>query len=96
MKINLGSKTEKKINVFLILCLKPLQVQKAISYHLLNLANGKINFKIYMKKVIIFGLSAVVLVPLLFGFYAVWWSEHTYKLEEAVDYCEYTTKLLEG
>jgi len=76
--------------------LKPLQVQKAISYHLLNLAKGKINFKIYMKKVIIVALSAVVLVPLLFGFCAVWWSEHTYKLEEAGDYCEYTTKLLEG
>lgn len=55
-----------------------------------------INFKIYRKKVIIFVLSAVVLFLLVFGLYAIWWSEHTYKLEEVVPYCEHTTKLLEN
>ena len=32
----LGSKTEKKVNIFLIPVLKLLKVQKAISYHLLR------------------------------------------------------------
>jgi len=31
VKINLRSKIEKNVDIFLILCLKPLQVQKAIS-----------------------------------------------------------------
>ncbi len=31
--INLGSKIEKKVDLFLIPVLKLLQVQKAISYH---------------------------------------------------------------
>jgi hypothetical protein len=34
VKINLGSKIEKKVDIFLIPVLKPLQVQKGISYHL--------------------------------------------------------------
>jgi len=34
-KINLGSKIEKEFDIFLIPVLKPLQVQKAISYHLI-------------------------------------------------------------
>jgi hypothetical protein len=34
VKINLGSKTEKKFDIFLIPVLTALQVQKAISYHL--------------------------------------------------------------
>ena len=34
VKINLGSKIEKKVEIFLIPVLKPLQVQKAIFYHL--------------------------------------------------------------
>ena len=33
MKINLGSKIEKKVDIFLIFVLNVLQVQKAISYH---------------------------------------------------------------
>jgi len=33
VKINLGSKTEKKVDIFLIPVLKVLRVQKAISYH---------------------------------------------------------------
>jgi len=35
--INLGSKIDKTVEIFLILCLKLLQVQKTISYHLLKL-----------------------------------------------------------
>jgi len=32
-KINLGSKTEKKVDIFLIPVLNALQVEKTISYH---------------------------------------------------------------
>ncbi|MEE9365250.1 MAG: hypothetical protein V3W44_01055, partial [Dehalococcoidales bacterium] len=39
VKINLGSKTEKKVDIFLIFVLNVLQVQKAISYHLMKLPN---------------------------------------------------------
>jgi hypothetical protein len=34
VKINLGSKTEKKVDIFLISALEVLEVQKGISYHL--------------------------------------------------------------
>jgi len=33
-KINLGSKIEIEVEIFLIFVLKPLHVQKIISYHL--------------------------------------------------------------
>ena len=49
-----------------------------------------------MKKVIVCGLLVVVLVPLVYAIYAMWWIEHTQKLyTPAVNYCDYTTKLLD-
>ena len=48
-----------------------------------------------MKKVIVIGLSVVVLVPLVFAIYDMWWIEHTQELfAPAVNDGDYTTKLL--
>jgi hypothetical protein len=50
-----------------------------------------------MKKVIVIGLSVVILVPLVFVIYSMWWIEHTHELfAPAVNYFDFTTKLLDG